>query len=1828
MEVQPEEAMMKPRRVMGLLALLLVGSAHAQTETHLLTTQTLTVQATLQPDQGQQGQIVQVVGSGGAFGSPVVSLDFQPAGVQVVRFQQTPDGQIQAVLSIASWATPGPYDLQVTTQNNTATVAALPPLVSTYPGVFTVQASAPDEKTPTWDLPPQVFTPDRPRPDGPRVVRVEPSQLELGKSVELKLTGENFRPGMTVDLGSDITQLTPVLQQGFESATLRVEVAPNAVEGPRVVRARAPGFLPEDGPATFEIVRRKSERPNVTTVHPQRPLPTGPRVDRIQPEILAPGSTVTAHLYGRNFAPGMRLAMGPGISIAGVANFGGPGELTVDLRVDGDAEPGPRVVVAEARGHRNVGPAQFRVRDPNQLPPIRVFQVQPKVTIQLEKPGDPYSEGCFGDECMPPTMDDETEFQWSVSNPGVCDYYELELVDGDGNILAKARTTKLHYHPSVAFLATLPAIPDEPYEDETTHVDVHWDQLSAAEQQMVAEPWMVNTVTQSSQSSIAGEEFLRGDVTLSSAQTAAAGAVVSTGVNTGFFDQPWTKLPSLAFWRVKGYWKKLGTADTEDSYVVIGESTQRAILLPLPPRGADDCSVAPVNSKIAASKGRVLPGQNEEPPCDGGAVICAGSNVALSGTIDLSRNPYDPGAPHNMFWMGSQWLHMSGGQGDNDLPPPSLSYANVFVDWGDGTAPEPLKIDKGAASDPKAVQLVKTLPGLGAMPLEHVYTRHGSFQIRIYSLNDAPKELGPLSASTSIDHAQTQLNFPGGTSQNSSPVPLHFGVLSVGDSNEPANQGVSQLAGADLGASLSSQGVTDLTMPGPDLSDAFLIACTDLEVVAPPGEGANDPLKLLSAEIVWSEPYDAQDPPSVSACSEAFAPRLKITYWGKGYPRVRWYLDGSDEPFHERDYDFELPGVSTAEGNAGTKPFFLDFDGMLPLEVQAQPHTLRAVVSAGAEPKPPANPQLFLVPGLNLGQGQSGPQNQLDLGQNSNPGVTVVLVDLDILAGPPTKAEAPPREYVVTDPPADQPCTLRYPIEGSDLGFTITDLTDLDDAGGTWSGKGQLRLDLPGANGSVEPIYVPIEFSGWQLLTEGQQWEVQSGTLDVALDLSRQPLSFQLELTHLSLQPSGCRLTGSFGLSALQKLPTAPGGGKYAHWDFEDAPISPDGDFYLTLNAAGGEAAIGYSGVSLDFSKVVVDLSTTEGSASANVPGCSYGTGGTDWIGVIVDGTVHLPKIQFGNLGVDLSQLSFTGWTIGSGGLTGQMTRASSYAQASFNSLQMSFSDLELRVCNGSFTLRSDVSASGLPLIPGSLDGNLQITSGGDIFLDFDSDGFVADMGVARLAVSDVGFGLDPQLGSWALSLDAELRLQLDSNNPVFTRKLYDMRVTLDGRFYPPSGTAGWFPVTNAGASLAGFGVQVTELGIGPRPNGGAWFGISGKLELTSAFEAVASRATFKLRRSGTGYASDGIDVDKLQVDFALPAQAPTVKGKVTVGWHSTGSEYRFEGNGSLHVIDCIGIQAGFLYGKKSHKSYWLARAQVDLASGIPMGPLPLSIYRFKGGVGENVALDSFQKPLSQIQPTLDGSFLLYAGVGVGTSDKGFTAFVDGALTIKFGGSDKGVRIDASAWFLQTHHQSNPQAQACLRMASGSFDMAAGAELSYLSGKVRIHAAYQGDPCNGGNAAIKAHFGKGSSWYIYFGQKPKSLRVSAHVITADGNGYLMISPQGVAFGGGVSAKLGYEGHAWGFGLVATINTGMDVAVAFTFDPVHIYGEWKAYVQVKAGLDTPVGCLCISPSLWAQIRGGALPIELCASAKLRLGRICWCFVGCCHTYELTLPNICI
>lgn len=884
------------------------------------------------PTQGTQGTSITLTFTGSNFSARLPKLFFTPSqGIGVTGISVASPKQIVVHVQIAATAATGTYklDLQDADQDM---IAATP---------FTVVAVVAAQSGCTADALAANCGSAQP------VIReMTPLSGRQGTSVLLTLTGANFDANSTLQVVPETGLMLGQLRMANgHQLQAQIAIAANAPLGTRSV--------------VLLSGKSHTSAPNTFTVTPAISLgATAPamRILRLVPNQITAGSqNVDLAIEGTNFVPGTLATFAFGAGVPGAVIAAGPAryidstEIHITVSALPGALPGGRDILLQTpeqqhvagKGMLNVVAAPVATGPPPllKLTPISL-QNFPLGKIVLDAPqwGDVW-EGEIEEHYGVPVLDDDARFQWHEQNPGLADYYILNLYEKDGvtligskridgkSVPAMGGTLHLlptYFRPDAAFLAqVLEFVPMK------AHVGFQYPLHSTPTATVVDKVKIYQPPPPSSASPQLAEGDLQWEVVgYHTYNTSGVAPQASADQKTGAFTPQRASAALQSGSAGAASEQPQQPAQDQTTDVKVEVSDRWPLDRPLAPTGMACSGGGQSNTGLQAQDA-------DDPGNDPNNYV--GDRFVLSGSFNLTDSPY---ATHPNLVKGSGLI----GQVHQ------VSFDNLFVDWGDGT----IQSISAPPADPNMTNWNRgeslTLPAhLGDTGLiSHPYGNTGKFIIRVFQLSEADAQhVNTALLAASVDGPATSpflqvatLNSigplaGGGPSQNSIGSAFQS-VLMQGSTPTTPN-----LAPAKSGGSPAASALSAIT------ARAFSIFCKSVTIRFPDDLAAEGPLHLKSIDDpkfpghdnlkgigrVFSlapgnaaktvqpqtvgstvktiqprlQPPTGQKeiasaslrPGSVTAdatcstCDDAASAESEIGYYGQGEVRVTWNVDGA-----------------------------------------------------------------------------------------------------------------------------------------------------------------------------------------------------------------------------------------------------------------------------------------------------------------------------------------------------------------------------------------------------------------------------------------------------------------------------------------------------------------------------------------------------------------------------------------------------------------------------------------------------------------------------------------------------------------------------------------------------------------------------------------------------------------------------------------------------------------------------------------------------------------------------------------------------------------------
>jgi len=789
------------------------------------------------PAQGTQGSTVTLTFAGANFSPRSLRLLFTPSqGLAVASINAVSSTQIVAQVQIASTAAVSSYrvDLQDADHDMIAqvpfNVVAAQQQPPACPGALAANGAC--------------------GAAAPSIKEMMPLSGKQGTTVLLTLDGANFVANETVQLtpSTGLTVGKPALVNANEVQT-QITIAANAPLGPRSVTLLSGNY--------------HTAAPNTFTVTPGTPIPLAApmQILRLVPSQITAGSqNVDIAIEGTNFVPGTQVtfSVGAGIPAAvmalGPARYVNSTEIHVLVSALATALPGGRDITLQT-------PEQQKVTAPRMLdviaatvtsgppPSLKITPINlqsfPKGKIVLDNPqwGDQW-QGEIEEHYGIPEFDDDLRFQWHEQNPGLADYYVLNIYAKDGttvlgsqrlngvSIPAFGGTLKMvpnYFRPDAAFIAQVlenvppfKLLPMRPGSDSTPTVKVikgvkfYSPPAASSSSPQLAEgdmQWEVvgyHTYNTNGVAPQAANPPTKSGAAQTPPQSSAA---VAQNASAAQSNQP-------------------QTTDVE-----VEVSDRWPLNRPQAPTGLS-CPANGMGSGIQALDIDVTGSDPNN---------YAGDRFALSGSFNLTDSPYAAhpnlvDKPCNNCLIGQV---------------SQVAFDDLFVDWGDGSIQKISAVPQDPNMTNWGRNEVITLPApnsssSSALKAEgvyfHAYSNAGGYKIRVFQLSEADAQhLNASALAASVDG-------PGG-----SPF---LQVATLGKLVSLGNGASSQNSVGSAFQSVLSQGSIPVNLKagsnqpaagssapqGPDLSAiasrAYMIYCDNKTLTVMEDQAADGPLHL------------------------------------------------------------------------------------------------------------------------------------------------------------------------------------------------------------------------------------------------------------------------------------------------------------------------------------------------------------------------------------------------------------------------------------------------------------------------------------------------------------------------------------------------------------------------------------------------------------------------------------------------------------------------------------------------------------------------------------------------------------------------------------------------------------------------------------------------------------------------------------------------------------------------------------------------------------------------------------------------------------------------
>jgi len=804
--------------------------------------------------------------------------------------------------------------------------------------------------------------------------------------------------------------------------------------------------------------------------------------------------------------------------------------------------------------------------------------------------------------------------------------------------------------------------------------------------------------------------------------------------------------------------------------------------------------------------------------------------------------------------------------------------------------------------------------------------------------------------------------------------------------------------------------------------------------------------------------------------------------------------------------------------------------------------------------------------------------------------------------GPPAYVSAPARGYQVLGAKSGEACIFHFPVKDGE--FIVGGLqssggkSNVTHEGNVWSGSGKLIIHL---DGGKTDWHVRLDFKDWTLDKDGTT--VVSGRFDVP-----NPIQSQLTMSGADVQVT--RLQGNAGDSVRMTLSAALDNPNIlASADQKPPPplkatavLTPKGDWYadgLKLP----ELDVYDSGFSVAPKTVALDLSASEGSTCG---------AGKSWMGVAFDSDSMLNAYTFELKKTQSTAVS--GWGIDPEGLCGSKTFGAYDSKVERGTIH--WDGIVADASDGKFTATYKGTRVHVPWLDADLKSDSQAlhagkgSGGGHLSLNLSGKLPMRTFGPVSMRadllefVTLKGVGWAVQAGKTLFSFKADGR---QFAKDVAVPNLY---FGMNGRaYFEENGGSENVSLSGAKGRLSQGVVDLKAMDIvaTPKASSRLLFNFSTELRISDALPAAPAPVSYRIDEvSDSKYNGSGPVTGKFVIHKPFPDANPSTDSVIhpdyvgptggksasadAGGWlissahASSGEHMTYCGDVDLGMFSGPPVKGGFALGYQGSDDFWAAHADVSLGqTGTPLVPPFMTLYGIGGGLGYNIALDSFASGnICAVSANIDHTPLFNAHVVVGDPTH-FTYGFDGELSVKVTGSDSGARMDYKAWLVRNEWKGGGDFHGKFLYANGNFDGTLNGHYAFLDNKAYIEAK---------NDAISMHFG-GGKWYIHAGTEPNPVR--GHVLIVDAGAWLGLGSEGMY--AGAKAHLN-QGAGSCDGTCARVITDAVVKAEITPQP-----HFKADAHMHVNAHACAFDICLGAGLGGKFHAAALPPELAFAFNL-------------------------
>ncbi|HLQ52617.1 MAG TPA: IPT/TIG domain-containing protein, partial [Terriglobales bacterium] len=496
-----------------------------------------------------------------------------------------------------------------------------------------------------------------------------------------------------------------------------------------------------------------------------------------------------------------------------------------------------------------------------------------------------------------------------------------------------------------------------------------------------------------------------------------------------------------------------------------------------------------------------------------------------------------------------------------------------------------------------------------------------------------------------------------------------------------------------------------------------------------------------------------------------------------------------------------------------------------------------------------------------------------------------------VIDGPPLYVQSSRKPYKVVANDPSQPCKFIFKTADGDYTIYLKQGALKKNADGSYSGDGNISVNLNNSPTGHAEHTVPISFTNWQVQADGIT--ITDGTPLTATpdkDIAATGVGVVGKLSKLE-GIAGQKMEATLDLKLADNRLRIPGSEQTVSWNGLKSKLKSSGDWYKTDGISLPDTLIGWSGFHIQSPQIAIDLSDTDGSG----PGGACATSGLTWRGV----SLGAAKVKPNTLDLVTLEVPVSDWVV-KDHLCGHLTRSNVLLNSPVGKGTVSITNLDAYAHpDGTFSAAYDMDVR-VPWLATDLKGTATLleakaTEGELDFKNLKAASVDRDMGLIHMHAENFRFGTDK--GGWRVIADTTWNFQAEGKpftpGPIAVN---DMHFGMGGYAYFDNDGKPATDVPLGGSVMLGkTRADLVSLHLNAPGSGDLHLNLAfaTKLHLSDAIPASDVQVNYDIR--GDHYSASGPYTSPFTAQVSFPAGQPTVSATISPNYSPGG------GSGELY---------------------------------------------------------------------------------------------------------------------------------------------------------------------------------------------------------------------------------------------------------------------------------------------------------------------------------------